>query len=62
MAVVRLARKTGCKFTLKLSFMATVLLVPDSNKSKKVTRICTQLATATVSMIVGAEIVTDVSG
>ena len=62
MAVVTLAKKTGCRFTLKLSFIASFLGVPELRRSKNVTSRCTQLATATVRIIVGAEMVTEVSG
>ena len=54
-AVVRLARKIGCKLTRKLSCMASFFCMPLRKLCEIVTSICTQLAMDTVRMIVGAE-------
>ena len=54
-AVVILARKTGCRLTRRLSINAFSLLDPCCISCIKVTRTWTELAIATVRMIIGAE-------
>ena len=55
MAVVSDVRKIGLKFTRTLSLMAVYLSSPLFSPWKKVTRKCTQSATASVSIRVGAD-------
>ena len=53
-AVVRLARNTGCRLSLRDSTMASCRESPARKRCCKATRRCTQLATTIISTMVGA--------
>ena len=61
-AVVTLARKTGCRLTRRLYLSASSRTLPVRRPCRNETRIRTELAIATVKIMIGAETVVGLRG